>query len=127
MENITTVLHFNTAIIGGYEPGNYSWDKQVIPTGKYDARLDFMIWSKKQMAINCYFTTEDNNSKIILSAYRSKDKEEKYLAGNTEMRHIPFNVMMNLEVQLNSMGNPSLKNAVVIHELPQNSPTVETC
>jgi len=113
MEHITTVLSYNTAVIAGYEPRNYSWNKAVIPTGGYIVCLDFMIWSKKQMAINCYFTVKDSGTKITLSAYRNRYTQHKYLAGKTEMRFISFNTVMEINVQLNSMGNPSLQDAVL--------------
>ena len=114
MENNTTVLSFNTAINSGFEPRDYSWEKKDIPVGEYLAWLDFMIWSKKYMAINCYFTVKDVGAKIILSAYRSHDSEHEYLAGKTEMRYIPFNVLVKLRVELNGVGNPSLKGVELL-------------
>jgi hypothetical protein len=113
MEKFTTVLSFNNAVIAGYEPRIYSWDKADIPTGEYMVCLDFMIWSKKQMAINCYFTVKNSGAKISLSAYRNRHIEQKYLAGKTEMRFITFGSGMEIKVQLNSMGKPSLQDAVV--------------
>lgn len=38
------VLSFRTALHTGYQPRDYSYDKDDIPTGEYHIILDFMIW-----------------------------------------------------------------------------------
>lgn len=65
MEN--NVLSWHKALAQGYQPGLY--DFQEVSVGRYLARLDFKIWAKKVMAINCYFTQTDTGRKIQLTVY----------------------------------------------------------
>ncbi|QDW24322.1 hypothetical protein FFJ24_005585 [Pedobacter sp. KBS0701] len=68
----TTVLEFFPALEAGFDPKNYSYDKKEIPLGSYLAILDFMLWSKSGLTINCFFTLVDSHKKITLSVYRMR-------------------------------------------------------
>ena len=108
----TTVLGFYPALEAGYEPSNYSWVTEDVPVGEYEAKLDFMIWSKKQIAINCYLTTVVSGRHIRLTAYRNK--AEDYMAGGVAVRFLQFGSVLLVAVDLNGSGNPKWTNAVLI-------------
>jgi hypothetical protein len=108
----TTVLGFYPALEAGYEPRNYSWLTEEVPVGEYEAKLDFMIWSKKQVAINCYLTIPNSGQHIRLTAYRNK--AEDYMAGATTVRFLPFGSVLLVTVELNGSGNPKWSNAVLV-------------
>ncbi|HMH32128.1 MAG TPA: hypothetical protein VK543_03810 [Puia sp.] len=44
------------AISKGHEPRLYTYDDALVPLGEFEAILDFKAWSKRIIAINCYFT-----------------------------------------------------------------------
>jgi len=106
-----TVLGFKPALDAGFEPRDYSWSPEVIPLGEYEVNLDFMIWSKKQVAVDCYCTI-DGGKKIRLSAYRNK--EDDYLIGATKVTYLSFGTKLMVNVGLNAVGNPKWLNAEVI-------------
>jgi hypothetical protein len=108
----TTVLGFFPALEAGYEPRNYSWLAGDVPVGEYEAKLDFMIWSKKQVAINCYLTAIASGQSFRLTAYRNK--AEDYMAGAIAVRFLPFGSVLLVTVELNGSGNPKWTNAVHI-------------
>jgi len=108
----TTVLGFYPALEAGYEPRNYSWTTEDVPVGEYEAKLDFMIWSKKQVAINCYLTTPNSGKQFRLTAYRNK--AEDYMAGAISVRFLPFGSVLLVTIDLNGSGNPKWTNAVLI-------------
>lgn len=113
MNRETTVMGFFPALEAGYEPKNYSFYKEDVPTGNYLAKLDFMLWSKTFMAINCFFTIKDSGKKISLSVYKKAGEDDLYLAGETEIRFVSFGTFMHLTVESNQNGKPVLKDAVV--------------
>jgi hypothetical protein len=61
------VLSWSAAIKKGCEPTLYSFYFEKVPFGEYDAMLDFKIWAKKIMAINCYFTQVGTAKKFQLT------------------------------------------------------------
>lgn len=67
MEN--NVLTWLQALRKGYEPSLYFYDVGQVPLGEYEAVLDFKIWAKKVMAVNCYFTRCDTSSKMQLTVF----------------------------------------------------------
>jgi hypothetical protein len=40
-----------------------------IPLGEMDAVLDFKTWSKRIIAINCYFTKRNTGEKFVVTVY----------------------------------------------------------
>lgn len=112
-ERKTTVLEFFPALEAGYEPKNYSYLKEDVPLGSYLARLDFMLWSKTYMAVNCFFTLQGSGKKISLSVYKQPGEDAPFLAGETEVRCIPFGAIMRLSVEASPSGKPLLKAAIV--------------
>lgn len=108
-----TALGFKPALEAGYEPRNYSWSPDVVSVGDYEAILDFMIWSNKHVAVDCYLTTVTDGKKIRLTAYRNK--AEDYMAGTTAVACLPFGTRLFVTVALNGNGNPKWTSATVIH------------
>lgn len=106
MENNTNVLQFNTALDAGFEPRNYTYKKEEVPLGNYDARLDFIIWSKNGNAINCFFTVFPSGQLISLSVY--KNDEDDFLLGNLTVGSLTFGSVFHLNVEQNFKGYPRL-------------------
>lgn len=63
------VFSFKVGLSKGYEPRMYSYDPDNIPLGEFVVRLDFKTWSKRIIAINCYFTKIDTDEKFVVTVY----------------------------------------------------------
>lgn len=113
MNRETTVLEFFSALEAGHEPKNYSYYKEDVPIGNYKAKLDFMLWSKTYVAINCFFTVLESQKKISLSVYKKAGEDGLFLAGELEVRYVPFDSVLQLNIEANQNGKPILVNAVV--------------
>jgi len=48
------VITFRNALHQGYEPRDYTYQKDDIPTGEYHVILDFMVWIKEVPGITCF-------------------------------------------------------------------------
>jgi hypothetical protein len=68
------VMSWDAAIKRGYEPRLYPFSSDQIPSGDYDAVLDFKIWAKKIMGISCYFTQTKTGEKFQLTVYCTRKK-----------------------------------------------------
>jgi hypothetical protein len=77
------VLSFKAALKKGYEPRLYSYDPTRIPVGEMDAVLDFKTWSKRIIAINCYFTKTNTDNKFVLTVYCNNKTGRYTLPGST--------------------------------------------
>jgi len=106
-----TAVGFKPALEAGFEPRNYSWSADVVPVGDYEATLDFMIWSNRHVAVDCYLSTDDGKQ-IRLTVYRNK--ADDYFAGQTAVAYLPFGTRLAVKVELNGNGNPKWTNATVI-------------
>lgn len=73
---------FRIAIGKGYAPRLYSYDPQQIPLGEFDAMLDFKTWSKRIIAINCYFTKTDPKEKFVVTVYCSNQTGRYEVSGS---------------------------------------------
>lgn len=113
MNRETTVLEFFPALEAGYQPKNYSYYKEDVPLGTYKAKLNFMLWSKTHMAVNCFFTIVGSQKKISLSVYKKPGEDGAYLAGELEVRFLPFGSTLQLTVEANQNGKPVLIEAFV--------------
>jgi len=101
---MSNILSWAQAIEQGFEPRNYSYKKEDIPTGTYKANLDFKIWAKADSGITCYFTVAETNQKIILTVYRDRTTKE-YLLGNIDFRSVKTNQEHLITTALNSKNN----------------------
>jgi hypothetical protein len=77
------VLSFRAALEKGYDPRLYSYDPARIPLGEMEAVLDFKIWSKRIIAINCYFTRTGTSEKFVLTVYGHPKTGRYTLPGST--------------------------------------------
>jgi len=109
----TTVLEFFPALEAGYDPKNYSYAKEQVPLGTYAVKLDFMLLSKSGLTINCFFTLVDSHKKITLSVYHKAANQGRYMAGETEVRYLPFGTELVLTVEANELGKPLLTDMVI--------------
>lgn len=99
----TTVLEFFAGLEAGHEPKNYLYAKTDIPIGAFAATLDFMLWSKSGLTVNCFFTLTDSGKKITLSVYRKSANQDRYMAGQTEVRYLPFGTEVELIIEANEL------------------------
>ena len=76
------VWSFKTAIRQGYEPRLYAYDPQQIPLGEFDVMLDFKTWSKRIIAINCFFTKTDTKEKFVVTVYRNNQSGKYEVPGS---------------------------------------------
>jgi len=79
----SNVISFRVAISKGYEPRLYAYDPALIPLGEFDALLDFKTWSKRIIAINCYFTKIDTGCKFVVTVYCQNKTGRYILQGST--------------------------------------------
>jgi len=100
------VLSFQAARNTGYQPCEYSYDRDAIPTGEYHVILDFMIWAKKLPAIDLYCTIKQTGQKIRLTLFL--DKERSYRLHYTKMTELSFGSTLVVQVDKNTNGNPTL-------------------
>jgi len=109
----TTVLELTPELEMELEPKNYPYGKGDVPQGTYTAKLEFMLWSKSGLTINCFFTLLDSHKKISLSVYRKAANQGRYLAGDVQVRYLPFGTLLELTVEENELGKPVLTNMFI--------------
>ncbi|SES23346.1 hypothetical protein SAMN04488023_14610 [Pedobacter rhizosphaerae] len=106
-------MNFFPALDAGYEPKDYAYAKADIPIGTFVATLDFMLWSKSGLTVNCFFTLTDSGKKVTLSVYRKAANQDRYMAGGTEVRYLPFGTSVELTIEANELGKPLLVDMVI--------------
>ena len=96
-----SVLSFRVAISKGYEPRLYTYDPAQIPFGEMDAMLDFKTWSKRIIAINCYFTKIDTGEKFVVTVY-CHNKTGRYIlpASTVDFGQCPVKCRYSIEVAI---------------------------
>jgi hypothetical protein len=109
------VFSWKVAISKGYEPRLYTYDANQIPIGEYEVRLDFKIWSKKLLAINCYFTKIDTGNKFVLPVY-CHSKTGQYTVKDTDLNFAlcPNNSICRIATSKNSANKLLLVKAEII-------------
>lgn len=95
----SNVFAWKDALAKGYQPGLYSYNE--VPLGEYDAILDFKIWAKKVMAINCYFTEVLTGKKILLTVFCNE--AGVYKVGSSEINFA--NCDIGIVYRINVMAN----------------------
>jgi hypothetical protein len=63
------VWSFKVAVRKGFSLRLYSYDPMQVPLGEFEAVLDFKTWSKRIIAINCYFTKSGTEEKFVVTVY----------------------------------------------------------
>ena len=93
----SNVLVWKDALAKGFKPGLYPY--QDVPSGEYDATLDFKIWAKKVMAINCYFTVILTGQKIQLTVFCQEAGRYKLLNSMVDFKACPTEAVYLIKVQ----------------------------
>src|SRR5438105_9034838 len=110
-----SVLSFYKALEQGCEPREYCYDPVIIPTGTFDAILEFKIWGKKTASVVCYFTQKETGAKFYLSVLKRIGDGKYMLDGCAiDFRECPAPALYQIQVDKNTKGNPVLKNAVLV-------------
>lgn len=103
------VQSFGMAINSGYNPLDYIFDPEKILVGEYDAVLDFKIWSKRIIGINCYFTKLLTKEKIQLTVYGNKNTGMYVVPGTAiDFTSCAVGIVYHISVTKNSKGKISL-------------------
>jgi hypothetical protein len=93
------VLSWARALRMGYEPRLYHYQPGDVPTSEVEAVLDFKVWAKKVMGINCYFTQVSTNKKFQLTVYLNKEKGNYRLTnGEVDFSQCPCGALYKLRV-----------------------------
>jgi hypothetical protein len=108
----TNVLSWNQALRMGHQPALYPFIATLVPTGEFEAVLDFKIWAKKTMGICCYFTQTETGRKFQLTVYRRKS-DEKYMLGGSEIDFTTCHTdcIYKVRVDINGKGKITFKDA----------------
>ncbi|TXJ24906.1 MAG: hypothetical protein E6Q24_15270 [Chitinophagaceae bacterium] len=93
------VLSWARALQMGYEPRLYHYQPGDVPMSEVDAVLDFKVWAKKVMGINCYFTQASTGKKFQLTVYLNKGKGNYRLTnGEVDFSQCPCGVLYRLRI-----------------------------
>ncbi len=105
------VLAWNEALRKGYSPRLYVYTPGRVPTGEFEAVLDYKIWAKKVMAINCYFSQLATGYKFQLTVYFNLSSKGYYInSGDVDFSSCAIGKVYYLIVWLDIKGQPFLKH-----------------
>ena len=109
------VHSFRVIIKKGYSPCLYTYDVAKIPLGEFEAILDFKTWSKRIIAINCYFTKSDTQEKFVVTVYCNYGTGKYVLASSSvDFSVCPPGENYMVEIGRNPKGNIVLLKAAAI-------------
>ena len=99
------------ALIGPEYP-EYPFIATLVPTGQFEAKLDFKIWARKTMGICCYFTQQRSGRKFKLTVYR-RNNDERYMLDGCEIDFTTCEtgILYMVSVEINGKGNIAFRNA----------------
>lgn len=113
------VHSFRVSIKKGYSPCLYSYDANVIPLGEFDAVLDFKTWSKRIIAINCYFTRVEDGNKFVVTVYCNFSTGKYKLDGSdVDFSICDLDKIYRVELGKNVKGNIVLKKTFAVNSPP---------
>lgn len=116
------VYTWHVAIEEGLNPSEYSYFPELIPTGEIEATLDFKIWSKKVMGINCYFTAKVLGIKFQLTVYRQRETKAYMLKDDDiDFTISPVGCLYHLKIEKNLKGRIIFKDARKIRFLSSSN------
>lgn len=99
------VWSFKTAIRNGCSAHLYSYDPKQIPLGEFEAVLDFKAWSKRIIAINCYFTKLGTGEKFVVTVYCNYQTGKYAVQGSTvDFSGCATNAVYSIRVCKNDKG-----------------------
>ena len=109
------VYSFRVSIKKGNSPNLYTYQPNQIPLGEFDAMLDFKTWSKRIIAINCYFTKINTGNKFVVTVY-CKYETGKYTVPNSviDFSNCATNETYRVAIEKNHKGNIVLVKAETI-------------
>jgi len=109
------VSSFKVAVSKGYEPRLYSYDPGAVPSGEFEAILDFKTWSKRIIAINCYFTKKDTGNKFVVTAYCNY-KTGRYAVTDSlvDFSNCPLNACYKIKIAKSQRNQIILLTAAAI-------------
>ena len=96
MKNVMT---WRQAVDNGYTERVAEYSYENIPVGSFRASLDFKIWAKKVMGINCFFTIKETGQKILLTAFCKE--EGVYRIGRVDVTTCVVNRDYKISITLN--------------------------
>lgn len=103
---------FKTAIRNGYSPRLYSYDPMQVPLGEFIAVLDFKTWSKRIIAINCYFTKMNTDEKFVVTVYCNNQTGKYKIPGSTiDFSNCPMSIAYRITICKNDKGKIILSKA----------------
>lgn len=112
----SNVFSWKQALRAGCEPRDYPYAKEEVPQGQFNARLDFKIWAKKAIGINCYFTCVESGKRFQLTAYRQhRGYNYRPDNGTVDFRTSPVPCIYRIETGFNGKGNIRFISAEVIN------------
>jgi hypothetical protein len=95
---VRNILSWGKAIANGWQPGHYQYAAEHVPVGTYEVILDFKIWAKKVMAINCYCTIKLTGQKIQLTVYCQETGRYMLPRGEIDFTICPTQTVYLIEV-----------------------------
>ena len=96
------VLSWRVALDQGFEPRVYPYVADKVPMGTMQAKLDFKIWSKNAIGINCYFTSVSTGQKFQLTVFRNEITKQYIIKGGTlDFATCPIEIVYEIEVGVN--------------------------
>lgn len=108
------VYTWHIAVEEGRNPSEYSYDPELVPVGDIEATLDFKIWSKKVMGINCYFTQKNSDVKFQLTVYRQRETKAYMLKdGGVDFTISPVGCLYHLTIEENLKGRIIFRDAII--------------
>jgi len=112
----SNVYSFNQALENKCEPREYPFQKEFLPTGTFIATLDFKIWSKKEIAVNCYFSQKESGKKFLVVVYRRPMPLGDYRLTGCELdfKQCPIHTEYEITIEPNGKGNLRFTDAHLI-------------
>lgn len=114
------VSSFKTAIRKGYEPLLYTYDTSQISLGEFDAILDFKTWSKRIIAINCYFTKIATKEKFVVTVYCNNHTGRYDITGSdVNFADCAVNASYHICIQKNNKDKVFISSVQLIQHINQ--------
>lgn len=109
------VLSWGVALRNGYKHDLYGYTGEAVPLGVIDAMLDFKIWAKNVMGINCYFTDVITQKKFQLTVYLSNRLRAYRLSSNGfDFYDCPTGRIYRIHTVRGNSGKITFANAVLL-------------
>lgn len=109
------VWSFKTAIRNGCFPRLYSYDPMQIPLGEFEVVLDFKAWSKRIIAINCYFTKMNTAERFVVTVYCNNQTGKYKIPGSTiDFSNCSISIGYRVTIFKNDKGKIVLSKAEMI-------------